>query len=169
MSDTTWPQASIDVPEPVGVLTAEFDGDDVPMEANDSWNRSDVVGIFLSVLCAIHCATMPLLIAALPTLGLSWFEQPWVHQVLFAGCLLLAGNAVLRGYRVHRRPFVPGVAAAGLALLAASAFAFPHLAVLPGQRAVRPRPVYVRSRAARTVRQQRRRQVPPMVVRRRLT
>lgn len=89
------------------------------------WSRSDLVGIGLSVLCAIHCAAMPFLIALLPTLGLGLFEAPWVHQTLFVGCFALAMMAVLRGFRVHRRRRVPVVAASGLGLLAASAFVWP--------------------------------------------
>ena len=97
-----------------------------PVEAAGTpLNRSDAIGIGLSVLCAIHCAATPVLIAMLPTLGLSAFEQPWVHQAMFVGCLLLAGNAVMRGFRVHGRRWVPGLAAGGLGLLAASAFVWP--------------------------------------------
>ena len=100
-------------------------GDAADPAAERRLSRSDRVGIALSVLCAVHCAATPVLIAMLPTLGLSTFEQPWVHQALFVGCFLLAGNAVLRGFRLHGRRSVPGLAAFGLAHLAASAFVWP--------------------------------------------
>ena len=99
--------------------------EDAAADPADGLSRSDLVGISLSVLCAIHCAATPVLIALLPTLGLSVFEQPWVHQSLFVGCFLLAGHAVLRGFRIHGRRMVPGIALAGLGLLAASAFIWP--------------------------------------------
>lgn len=99
-------------------------------ESSSALSRSDTVGIALSVLCAIHCAATPVLLAMLPALGLSTFglstlEQPWVHQALFVGCVLLAGFALLRGFRVHGRRWVPGLASVGLLLLAASAFVWP--------------------------------------------
>ena len=108
--------------------------------ARPTLGRSDAIGIGLSILCAIHCAATPVLIALLPalggstaggstlggsTLGIAALEQPWVHQALFIGCLLLAGNAVMRGFRVHGRRAVPGLATVGLGLLAASAFVWP--------------------------------------------
>ena len=33
-------------------------------------SRGDRIGMFGSLLCAIHCALLPLVIAVLPTLGL---------------------------------------------------------------------------------------------------
>lgn len=107
------------------LIVAEATSIENTVAGRNPWSRSDLIGISLSVLCAIHCAATPVLIAMLPTLGLSWFEQPWVHQALFFGCFALAANAVLRGYRVHRKSVVPSLAAFGLALLAASAFIWP--------------------------------------------
>ena len=70
-----------------------------------------------SLLCAIHCALLPLLIAALPTFGLAtaWggrFEEAFV---LFA--TLLGLYSMLSGYRRHR-------------LLQAIALLLPGLAIL---------------------------------------
>lgn len=62
----------------------------------------DRLGATGSLLCAVHCALLPLLIALLPALGLGAvlgerFEQAFV---LFA--TLVGGYSVLAGYRRHR-------------------------------------------------------------------
>ncbi|HWS78379.1 MAG TPA: MerC domain-containing protein [Thermomonas sp.] len=62
----------------------------------------DRLGATGSLLCALHCAMLPLLIAALPALGLGSvlgerFEEAFV---LFA--TLVGGYSVVSGYRRHR-------------------------------------------------------------------
>ncbi len=62
----------------------------------------DRLGATGSLLCAVHCALLPVLIAVLPSLGLDAvlgerFEEAFV---LFA--TLLGGYSVLAGYRRHR-------------------------------------------------------------------
>ncbi|HEY2583370.1 MAG TPA: MerC domain-containing protein, partial [Mucilaginibacter sp.] len=39
----------------------------------------DNVGMTASVLCAIHCALVPLLITSLPLLGLGFLANPWLE------------------------------------------------------------------------------------------
>jgi hypothetical protein len=85
----------------------------------------DYVGVGLSILCAIHCAVTPLLLAALPTWGLSWLADEGVHQWLAGGALAIGGLAFWPGYRRHRRLIVPGLAFAALGLLTFGAFAAP--------------------------------------------
>ena len=38
----------------------------------------DRAGMSASLLCAVHCAFLPLLLAALPTFGLAWLDSPVV-------------------------------------------------------------------------------------------
>lgn len=62
----------------------------------------DRLGATGSLLCALHCALLPVLIAALPSLGLAGamgdrFEEAFV---LFAS--LVGGYSVIAGYRRHR-------------------------------------------------------------------
>lgn len=61
----------------------------------------DRIGAVGSLACAVHCAAFPLLIAVIPTLGLSsWFGHSFeVAFVIFAS--LLGGFSVLSGYRRH--------------------------------------------------------------------
>lgn len=77
----------------------------------------DRIGVTGSLLCAIHCALLPVLIAVLPTFGLATalgerFEEAFV---LFA--TLLGLYSMVSGYRRHR-------------LLQAIALLLPGLAIL---------------------------------------
>lgn len=62
----------------------------------------DRIGATGSLLCALHCALLPVLIAALPTLGVSALLAPAfeVAFVLFATCYGLA--VLVWSYRRHR-------------------------------------------------------------------
>lgn len=70
-----------------------------------------------SMLCAVHCAVLPLLIALLPSLGIAaWlgdgFEQGFV---IFAS--LLGVSTLLWSYRRHRTIRALGLLLPGLAVL----------------------------------------------------
>jgi hypothetical protein len=76
--------------------------------------RLDLMGSGLSLLCAAHCLSAPLLSAALPLLA-----SERVELGLF---LLLLGFAALvigSGVRRHRRPYPLMLLSAGLAVLTA--------------------------------------------------
>lgn len=68
------------------------------------------------MLCAIHCALLPVLLAVLPTLGIAtWLGEDFERGfVLFAS--LLGLFTLIQGYRRHRAAhalsmLVPGLAA----------------------------------------------------------
>ena len=88
--------------------------------------RADLFGIVCSVGCAIHCAAMPLLIAAAPAVGGSWLGGEAAHVVLLPLCAAAALWSVRSGVRRHGRRGVPVLAAAGVSLLGAAIVA-PHL------------------------------------------
>jgi hypothetical protein len=77
----------------------------------------DRLGATGSLLCAIHCALIPLLIALLPSLGLAiWFGEGFERGfVLFA--TLLGLFTLLWGYRRHRVVRALGLLVPGLAAL----------------------------------------------------
>ncbi|WP_297831314.1 MerC domain-containing protein [Thermomonas sp.] len=92
----------------------------------------DRIGATGSLICAIHCALLPLLIAALPSLGLAvWLGDGF--EAAFVAFASLFGLAVLVwGYRRHRAVralglLLPGLAALWLAIL----YAPLHHSVLP--------------------------------------
>jgi hypothetical protein len=62
----------------------------------------DRIGATGSLLCAVHCALLPLLIALLPSLGVAvWLKDGFeIWFVLFA--TLLGVSSMVIGYRRHR-------------------------------------------------------------------
>lgn len=101
---------------------------------HDHHRRSllDRFGATGSLICAIHCALLPLLIALIPSLGLSvWLSDQFeLGFVLFA--TLLGGFSLVLGFRRHRALralslLVPGV----LALWVGVLYAPLHHSVVP--------------------------------------
>lgn len=91
------------------------------MNQTNAW--TDWLGVTASIGCAIHCAAMPLVIAFLPALGLSFLADEGFHQVMVVVCLMLAAVAFVPGWRRHRRWLPVGIASVGLSLIATAAFA----------------------------------------------
>jgi len=63
---------------------------------------ADSVGSVGAMLCAVHCAVLPLVIATLPALGvgaLAYAELEWAF-IIFASILAL--TSLWQGYRKHR-------------------------------------------------------------------
>jgi MerC mercury resistance protein len=56
----------------------------------------DRAGMSVSLACAVHCAVFPLVLAALPALGLAWLDAEWVDWTM----VLLAAGITLRAHRV---------------------------------------------------------------------
>src|SRR5882724_3106267 len=74
----------------------------------------DRAGMSASLACAVHCAVFPLVLAALPALGLAWLDAAWIDWTM----VLLAAGIALRahrgGFTMHRRCLPAGVAVVGL-------------------------------------------------------
>lgn len=64
---------------------------------------ADRFGATASVACALHCAALPLVLAALPALGLGFLANHAFERafIVFASTLALASLAI--GFRRHRR------------------------------------------------------------------
>jgi hypothetical protein len=77
----------------------------------------DRAGMSASLACAVHCALLPLALAALPALGLAWLDSPWVDWSMVVLALGIALSAHRGGYRLHRRCLPAGVALAGIAII----------------------------------------------------
>ena len=63
---------------------------------------ADTTGACLSVACAIHCLSMPLLIAVLPLIGLGFLANERAELVLITGAIGLAIVSLAWGIRHHR-------------------------------------------------------------------
>ncbi|WP_374013422.1 MerC domain-containing protein [Pseudoxanthomonas koreensis] len=102
----------------------------MPDARHDLLDRFGATG---SLLCAIHCALTPLLLAALPALGLSLWFDGGVEWVLVVFVTLLGLFSLGWSYRRHRAlralsVLVPGLLAlwAGLLYPPLHASAVPH-------------------------------------------
>ncbi|QHT70601.1 MerC domain-containing protein [Rhodocytophaga rosea] len=72
--------------------------------ATNKWNK---VGVSLSFLCAIHCASTPLLIALLPMMGSELLHNPALELSLIGITVLIAGVILIRDYRHTHRNTLP--------------------------------------------------------------
>jgi hypothetical protein len=86
--------------------------------------RRDAVGMLISILCLLHCLVAPLLIAAVPALGLGFLAVDGIHVAFAVAVLLAAVLALIPGYRQHHKLSVLVLGAAGV-LLVAMATALP--------------------------------------------
>jgi hypothetical protein len=91
--------------------------------------RWDTIGVVVSTACVVHCVALPLALALLPAIGVSFLAEGAFHQVLAVLVLLVAGLAFVPGYRAHHRRHIPLIGAVGTVLLAGAAFA-PRLGLL---------------------------------------
>lgn len=76
----------------------------------------------LAILCAIHCALMPVILTLAPVLA-SWLSDAhWLEWLLMGSALAMGSVPVIRGYRAH------GVFRPALLLMAGFLCIFlPHL------------------------------------------
>lgn len=75
----------------------------------------DLVGVWLSTLCLIHCLLLPLLVAALPFSA--GFGGEGVHHALTLLAVPVAGLALLPAFLRHRRVDILGCGLAGIILM----------------------------------------------------
>lgn len=83
----------------------------------------DKVGATASLLCAVHCALMPLVITLLPLLGLAFLADERIEWALVGFSAAMGVSSLCLGYRVHRSRRALTVLAVGLGLLAAGRIA----------------------------------------------
>lgn len=77
----------------------------------------DRVGATASMLCAVHCALLPFVLALLPLIGLE-FLAGHTFERIFVGCAaVLACASLVTAYRRHRRPHALFLMVPGIALL----------------------------------------------------
>ena len=77
------------------------------IQANNGKSRWDKVGFFLSLLCAVHCASMPLLIAVIPLTGAGFLHNPILEIALLSTTVLIAGIILIKDYLHIHKTFTP--------------------------------------------------------------
>jgi hypothetical protein len=80
----------------------------------------DRAGMTASLACAIHCAVVPVALAALPALGLAWLDSPWVDWSMVVLAMAIALRAHRGGYHLHRRCLPAVVAFLGVLTIVAT-------------------------------------------------
>lgn len=94
----------------------------MPKLRGTSTRFADRFGFAASMLCAIHCAALPLVIALLPSLGLGFWLDQGLEQGFVVFASLLGLSTVVLGYRRHRAVralwlLLPGLGVLWLAVL----------------------------------------------------
>lgn len=100
--------------------------------AQRSHRYLDRLGATGSLLCAIHCALLPLAIALLPALGLASTRYDGVERGFIAFATALGAFSIAWGYRRHGGVRAMGLLVAGLLALWSGILAEPlhHNAVV---------------------------------------
>lgn len=85
------------------------------IHATKGHSIADRFGATASFLCALHCALLPVIIAALPALGLSFLADHAYERAFVGFSVALAVTSLIFGFRRHHRLaaflfMVPGVA-----------------------------------------------------------
>lgn len=77
----------------------------------------DRVGAAASLLCAVHCALLPFVLALLPLIGLEFLAGHTFERVFVACAAALASASILVAYRRHRHPHALFIMLPGILLL----------------------------------------------------
>jgi len=96
----------------------------VPTENPDFQRWADPVASAGAMLCALHCAALPFLLAALPSLSLGVFSSAGFEQAFVLFATVVGISSLWLGYRRHKghRPFallLPGLASVWVGVLVA--------------------------------------------------
>ncbi|HEX9514478.1 MAG TPA: MerC domain-containing protein [Puia sp.] len=67
----------------------------------------DALGITTSILCAIHCAILPLVVASLPILGVNIVHNLFFEYGMIGLAFVIGSWALSHGFRKHHRQFTP--------------------------------------------------------------
>lgn len=90
--------------------------------APNRWTRfADRFGATASILCAVHCAALPFVVALLPMFGLDFLADHRYEQGFILFATLLAVTTLLLGLRRHQRFAALWFLVPGIVLLLAGA------------------------------------------------
>ncbi|MBN8698594.1 MAG: MerC domain-containing protein [Chitinophagales bacterium] len=67
----------------------------------------DAVGISTSVLCAIHCALLPILVTTLPVFGVNIIHNGFFEWGMIALAFAIGSYSLFHGFIKHHRSFLP--------------------------------------------------------------
>ena len=90
--------------------------------ASASSTRIDLVGACVSLVCAVHCLTIPLLVTVLPLAGAGVLLGGSLEILFIVASVVLAIVSLCWGFRRHRRWRVFVVLGAALTMIAVGRF-----------------------------------------------
>lgn len=89
----------------------------------------DALGVTTSLLCAIHCAVLPLLFSSLPFLGIDFVKDKGFEYGMIGLAFLIGVVALSHGYRRHHHKLFPVfIFTAGFIFLVSKEW-LPHLEI----------------------------------------
>ncbi|SEA78676.1 MerC domain-containing protein [Pedobacter hartonius] len=100
------------------------------MKSFPKHERLDHLGMAASIACAIHCAALPLVITALPLLGLEFLANTGVEISMICLSLIVGIYSLRISYPKHRKVLPVLVLVTGFLLIAAGHFIFESLEAL---------------------------------------
>lgn len=82
----------------------------------------NTTGYWLSVVCVVHCVSVPILLVLLPFTVMDSLTDPRIHYIVAALGSIIALFAIGSGFRQHRNNTVMVLGLLSIALLNVSAF-----------------------------------------------
>jgi hypothetical protein len=67
----------------------------------------DALGIGTSILCAIHCALLPVLMSTLPIFGVNIIHNLFFEWGMIALAFIVGSYSLFHGYLKHHRSLMP--------------------------------------------------------------
>jgi hypothetical protein len=67
------------------------------------------IGMWMSLLCAVHCAALPLLLVMAPAIGSRFFASDLLEWLLIGFAMIFAIWSITRGYLKEHHKRLPGV------------------------------------------------------------
>lgn len=74
------------------------------MNSRFNW---DALGIATSVVCAIHCAILPMILSTLPIFGINLVDNVAFEYVMIFLAFCIGAYSLWHGYRKHHHSFIP--------------------------------------------------------------
>lgn len=101
------------------------------VEAARALRGADRLGAFASFVCALHCASWPLLLVLLPGIGGTFLGSELLERGFVVGATALALMTLWSGWRRHGRLEAAAALLPGLALIWVGSFGPWHHDVIP--------------------------------------
>jgi tetrahydromethanopterin S-methyltransferase subunit C len=74
------------------------------MKVQVNW---DALGIATSMICAIHCAVLPLVLTSLPLFGINIIHNNLFEAAMIAFAFVIGSVALFHGYKRHHHRTLP--------------------------------------------------------------